>query len=177
MQSRGRRLRVLLGTTLGLATGVTLGCLQGEDFVSEYAVEVCRMVRDCGTELHLPKQTEMLPATSECEAIVETHYYTCDEGCQLDRTNARRCLRRLRDNQCDPETGTISGEVQGDEAIPWICRSVYEECNGGDAQRNQCSAPSNCSVGGRPGDRALCMVVLLVLGARRRYFRWYRDPQ
>jgi hypothetical protein len=173
MPSRQRSLHALLGATLGLATGVTLSCEQG-DFVTEYAAEVCRMVRDCGIELHLPKQTETLPATSECEVVVETYYLACDAGCQLDRAKARRCLRRLRDNECDPETGTISGEVQRDEAIPQVCSEVYEVCNGGNNQETQCSAPSGCSVGGRPGDDAVLMLGFLVLGVGR-HRRWYRD--
>jgi len=113
---------MLVGSALGLATGITLGCLQEDDFVSEYAAEVCRMVRDCGRELHLPGSSDVLPATGDCEAIVRAHYSSCGSSCVFNRDKARRCLRRLRDNHCpagDDGTATDgTGTVgTGDDAV------------------------------------------------------------
>ncbi len=172
MARRGRSLRMLLGMALGLSMGVTVGCLQDEDFVGEYATELCGMVRDCGVELTLPNATEPLPATSMCEALIEAHYSTCASDCFFRRSKARRCLRRLRDNQCtgEDEPGTLD-TVARDADIPGVCHDVFGECDGGFDQEDQCAAPTTtCSVTGRGGASSLSLpfLGLLLLGLRRR---------
>lgn len=152
--------RVLLGSALGLAAGVTVGCLQDEDFVAEYATEVCRMARDCGRELYLPGEEQPLPATEACESMIIAHYDTCRADCEFERAKARRCLRRLRNNECNTQDDS-------DEAIPLVCDAVFQPCSGGADQELDCGAP-RCSVGGSAGAGALPLLGLLLLGLRRR---------
>ncbi|MCX4248074.1 hypothetical protein [Paraliomyxa miuraensis] len=157
----------------GLVAGVLAGCLyHEEDFVAEYAVEVCRMVRECGRELHLPGESELLPATSACEGMIEAHYSTCISGCNYRPAKARRCLRRLRDNECEGEVVTADpdDDHDGDETIPLVCDFVFNECEGGDDQEIQCMSPNGCAVGERPGEGWLLGLGLLGLwwvGRRR----------
>lgn len=176
MARRRWRLYGLLGSAF--AMGVTLGCLEDDDFVAEYATEVCRMVRDCGRELYLPvdpsepaAQRVLLPATGECEMMIEAHYSTCRSDCQFHRGKARRCLRRIRENVCDTENPDPSDENPDDD-IALVCGQVFEECAGGPDQDEQCGRPS-CSVGAssQAGASVLWMLGLLGLGARgrRRY--------
>jgi MYXO-CTERM domain-containing protein len=159
---------MLLGAALGLGMGVTLGCMQDEDFVPEFAAEVCRMVRDCGRELRLPNETDPLPATAECEALVEAHYSACGDSCFFRRNKARRCLRRLRNNECSVDDPATPQEEVGDESIPWVCDDVFSECEGGEDQAQQCAAPHGCAVSGRSGAGALPLIGLLLLGTWRR---------
>ena len=169
--------RTLVGSALGLVTGSAIGCYlhDEEDFVVEYAVEVCRMVRDCGRSLHLPGETDTLPATSACEDLVEAHYSTCTSSCDYRPSKARRCLRRLRDNECGKVVtgGGPNDEDKGDETIPLVCDDVFEQCEGGEDQAQLCNSPSGCAVGGRPGEGSWLALGLLVLGlgARRRWSR------
>lgn len=168
MRSQRRLQRV----ALGLAVGMFAGCLyQEEDFVAEYAVEVCRMVRDCGRELSLPGQSDPLPATAECEAVIEAHYSTCASSCEYRPPKARRCLRRLRNNECKGEVTTAdpNDNEGGDELIPVVCSFVFEQCESPE-QEDHCASVNGCSVGGRPGEGSLLALGLLVLGlgARRR---------
>ena len=172
MTPRRRPLRTLLGVALGLSIGVTVGCLEDEGFVGEYAVEVCRMVRDCGRELTLPGADEPLPADSFCESMVEAHYASCSASCNFRRSKARRCLRRLRENECAEDVATTPEGEPADETIPLVCDAVFDECEGGEDQEIQCAAPRGCSVAGRSGAGAgagaLSLLGLLVLGWRRR---------
>jgi MYXO-CTERM domain-containing protein len=170
MAPRRRPLRTLLGAALGLSIGVTVGCLEDEDFVGEYAVEVCRMVRDCGRELTLPNADAPLPATAACESLIEAHYDSCGASCNFRRAKARRCLRRLRENECAEDIVTTPEGDPADETIPWVCDDVFSECEGGEDQDQQCTAPRGCSVGGRSGAGAsvLWILGLLGLGATRR---------
>ena len=163
-----RTLRMLLGASLGLGLGMTLGCIEDEDFVSEYATEVCRLVRDCGRELRLPDQTDPLPATAACETLVEAHYSACGDSCNFRRGKARRCLRRLRNNECTSDDPAL--EDEGDEAIPLVCDDVFNQCEGGLDQEDQCISPHGCTVSGRAGASAglLWMLALVGLGARGR---------
>lgn len=167
MAPRRRPLRTLLGVALGLSIGITVGCLEDEDFVAEYAVEVCRMVRECGRELSLPNADEPLPASELCESMVQAHYDSCGGSCHFRRNKARRCLRRLRGNEC--KDGVLSDEngVE-DESIPLVCSEVFSECEGGEDHDQQCAAPRGCSVGDRSGTGALSLLGLLALGWRRR---------
>lgn len=174
MERRRWRLYGLLGSAL--AMGVTLGCLEDDDFVAEYATEVCRMVRDCGRELYLPDdpsdltdEPQRLPATIECEGMMEDHYSVCQSDCQFHRGPARRCLRRLRENVCNPESSNDPSDENPDDDIALVCGQVFEECAGGPDQDQQCGRPS-CSVGAssQAGAGVLWMLGLLGLGARGR---------
>lgn len=173
MARRRWRLYGLLGSAF--AMGATLGCLEDDDFVDEYAVEVCRMVRDCGRELYLPDdpadltdQRQLLPATAECEVMIEAHYSTCRADCQFHRGKARRCLRRIRENVCG-STNPDPSDENPDDDIALVCGQVFEECAGGPDQDEQCGRPS-CSVGAssQAGAGMLWMLGLLGLGARGR---------
>lgn len=172
MAPRRRPLRTLLGAALGLSIGITVGCLEDEDFVGEYAVEVCRMVRDCGRELSLPDADEPLPATDACEAMVEAHYSSCGSSCNFRRNKARRCLRRLRGNECADGVITNEDGDVADESIPLVCSEVFSECEGGEDHDLQCAAPRGCAVSGHPGAGAgagaLWLLGLVGLAARRR---------
>lgn len=169
MKPGARLLRARWGSALGLGLGVLAGCLhQEEEFVAEYAAEVCRIVRDCGRELHLPGEDETLPNNAFCEGRVEAHYSTCASGCEYLPAKARRCLRRLRDRDCDPNEGMLGD--RSEDSIPLVCDEVFEQCEGGEDQDSLCASPLGCAVGGRPGEGwflALGLVVL-GLGARRR---------
>lgn len=156
--------------------GVTLGCLQEDDFVDEYAVEVCRMVRDCGRALYLPddpgdldSDRVRLPATAECEPMIEAHYSVCRSDCRFNRAKARRCLRRIRENVCNPENGSDPSDEYPDDDIALVCGQVFDDCAGGPDQDQQCGAPS-CSVGAssRASAGLLWMLALLGLGTRAR---------
>jgi hypothetical protein len=167
MAPRRRPLRTLLGAALGLSIGITAGCLEDEDFVAEYAVEVCRMVRDCGRELTLPNADAPLPANELCESMVEAHYASCGTSCNFRRNKARRCMRRLRENECAEHILTTPEQEPADEMIPLVCDEVFSECEGGEDQNQQCAAPRGCSVADRSGASAL-LLGLFVLGWRRR---------
>lgn len=165
-------MRARWGMGLGLTLGILVGCTVEEDFVAEYATEVCRMVRECGRDLHLPGESASLPSTSECESMIEAHYGTCISRCNFRSAKARRCLRRLRNNECHGEVMTADPDdnLHADEAIPVVCDFVFNEC-GGDDEDIQCMSPNNCAVGERPGEGSLVALGLLVLGvsARRRW--------
>lgn len=157
--------RMLGGSALGLLVGTSVGCLfQEDEFVTEYAAEVCRLVRECGRELRLPGESEPLPSTSACEDRIEAHYASCTAGCDYIPRKARRCLRRLRDNECNNPSGTVD-----DETIPIVCNDVFRECQD-DEQAQMCRAPSGCSIGDPRGSGSVLALGLLVLGlgARRR---------
>lgn len=155
---------------LGLALGLAVGCLRKEDnFVEQYATELCDAVRDCGATLTLPGG-QALPVSSACEGVVEAHYLACGDRCEYQPRKARRCIRRLRRNSdCDDATVSgAGGEQEDEEFIPLVCDEVYTQCSGDD---DLCRAPT-CAVMGS-GHReglgwALGLFALGLVGRRRR---------
>jgi hypothetical protein len=159
------RLRLLARLGFAASLGGFASCLQEDDFVDDFAAQVCRLAVDCNTALTLPGESEPLPNDrAACESAVVEHYSVCSDGCEMSRRHARRCLRRIEDTSCPDGSGT-------DLVVPLACDLVFRSCDPDVVEQGHCVGPT-CSVVPQR-DAPLGGLALLGVGlwARRRRLR------
>lgn len=95
------------------------GCLSGEKFVSEYVEAECTYALECYDEAVL--NFRGWDSVETCMDVRGPEYAGQIDGCILDKSAGRECLKQLKGLGCPAD-----GE---DPTLPAICTAAFPGCD------------------------------------------------